>query len=51
MELSKRDLATVLCALRLFQRYGERQCSEHFAGIEPLSNEEIDELCERLNCG
>jgi DNA-binding Xre family transcriptional regulator len=55
--LSKRELATVLAALRMFQE--ELTASfklrgwnpEHFAEFAPLTSEEIDALCERLNCG
>ena len=55
--LSKRELATVLAALRMFQE--ELTASfklrgrnpEHFAEYAPLTSEEIDALCERLNCG
>ena len=56
--LSARELATVLAALRYRQQdlandTGEGPISpDHFDDqITPLSVEEIDELCERLNCG
>lgn len=64
--LNKRELATVLAALRNFQATttdadGEefipqdlrghfRAEGDGFAQIDPLSNGEIDALCERLNC-
>jgi hypothetical protein len=55
--LTDRELATVLAALRYWQQdllanEGEPPISEHFeGGNTPLDAEEIDELCERLNCG
>jgi hypothetical protein len=55
--LNERELATVLAALRAFQSltnagrdyadYGIRD--DHFEKCEPLDDEEIDALCERLN--
>lgn len=54
MELSDREMATVLAALR----YWEGECGPedteaadmvHFDGCTPLTVAEIDELCERLN--
>jgi hypothetical protein len=54
-ELSLRELATVLAALRFWQ---EEMCPdpagcypEHFEGTTPLDAREIDDLCERLNRG
>jgi len=60
--LDASDLATVLAALRMFQqRYKEcdgdtiaKDWPEHFTQpngtlLPPLSTEDIDELCERLN--
>jgi hypothetical protein len=48
--LSDRELATVLAALRLAQQdRAGLESMPHFEDVEPLSNEEIDELCERLN--
>ena len=55
VRLSDRELATVLAALRYWQQDLTENDdgpidSEHFAdGIEPLSVDEIDELCQRLN--
>ena len=54
-ELNDQELATVLAALRLFQRHRvEAERSIHFCATrdspQPLTNEQIDELCERLNC-
>lgn len=62
---TKRELATVLAALRYWQKFVERHRSlpieEHFDpkfdahgrftihAIQPLSLHEIDTLCERLN--
>jgi hypothetical protein len=57
MHLSPRELATVLAALRYWQRQladGEDGSSislYHFTeSVTPLSTTEIDEFCERLNC-
>lgn len=52
--LSCRELATVLAALRYWQRDLESadelfDGGGHFADHVPLSAAEIDELCERLN--
>lgn len=53
--LNERELATVLAALRLFQRTDsahsgpENDIASNGGAIEPLSNAEIDDLCERLN--
>jgi hypothetical protein len=57
--MSTKELATVLAALRCWQRtlaaneaQGERPISqEYFQDVEPLTVSEIDQLCERLNCG
>jgi len=53
----KEDLATILAALRLFQRMyaGQnattirRAWPEHFKGVRPLGTDDIDPLCEELN--
>lgn len=54
MKFNDRELATVLAALRCWQRYGDSTdddisdvatCDET---LLPLSNTEINELCERL---
>jgi hypothetical protein len=58
------NLATVLCALRLFQREYEgceakdiyEAWPDHFPVVdgkqpEPLGTDDIDTLCEELNCG
>lgn len=52
--LTSRELATVLAALRYWQRDREStdeliDGGEHFADQLPLTAAEIDELCERLN--
>jgi hypothetical protein len=58
LHLAGRDLATILAALR----YGQQDLAanedqspispEHFHDqLTPLTVEEIDNLCERLNCG
>ena len=54
-KLSRRELATVLAALRYWQRdlaeNEEPPICEHFdERIAPLSANEIDTLIERLNC-
>ena len=57
MKLSTRELTTVLAALRYMQGDMEEKGEEtvtsdlsHIDNVEPLSLEEIDDLCERLNC-
>jgi hypothetical protein len=53
IQLTDRELATVLAALRYWQQdlaENDGPISEHFADVTPLSVEEIDDLCERLNC-
>lgn len=54
--LTERELATVLHGLRTLQCGGRIEgCAagmcEHFDDAEPLTDEEIDDLCERLNFG
>jgi hypothetical protein len=52
--MNDRELATVLAALRYWQQdlaENDSPISEHFAEHTPLTVEEIDDLCERLNCG
>ena len=57
VRLSDRELATVLAALRHWQQNladneNEIPVADHFDDqITPLTVEEIDDLCERLNCG
>lgn len=57
VQLSRRELCTALAALRYWQNeYGQDGFnpadSVHFAeGVKPLSAEEIDALCERINTG
>ncbi|MCA2655947.1 hypothetical protein [Microcystis sp. M061S2] len=52
-QLSDRDKATIFAALRHWQatvNADERNAFPHFAeDIEPLSDEEIDALCELMN--
>jgi len=54
--LSARELATVLAALRCFQKSlvqgndAALRALPHFTECEPLSADEIDALCEQLNC-
>jgi hypothetical protein len=54
VQLSERELATVLAALRYWQEEmsphdNAASCSEHFGEVEPLTADEIDDFCERLN--
>jgi hypothetical protein len=54
VKLNNRELATVLAALRYWQRGLTdvvRAEAEHFDNCEPLTDPEIDALCERLNFG
>lgn len=51
-----REIATVLAALRLRQRKGwssdpEQVIATDGGTLEPLTDEEIDDLCERINLG
>jgi len=53
-KLSLRELGMVLAALRYWQRYEEGDSEERLLIAEDprggaLSDDEIDELCERLN--
>lgn len=54
-ELTERELATVLAALRLWQKGcadADLQSIASDEGAFPaLDNAEVDDLCERLNCG
>jgi len=55
----RENAATILAALRMFQqRYEDKDAEairrdwpEHFDGVEPLSTEDIDALCEEINLG
>lgn len=56
MRLTDRELATVLAALRLWQSQDGGETNSELNAIasnegqcEPLTEEEIDDLCERLN--
>jgi hypothetical protein len=54
VELTDREIATILAALRNWQIDGLNEdlvdtFSGHFEDHEPLSDDEIDALCERLN--
>jgi hypothetical protein len=53
MDFNKRETAVILAGLRLLQRVpvDERDGIEHFFEVEPLNDEEIDDLCERINFG
>lgn len=51
----RRELGTILAALRYWQRTAldvalpEDDIATDGAALDPLSEEEIDELCERIN--
>ena len=47
--LTSRELATVLAALRYWQQQLPREGFPHFSDETPLSVDEIDALCDRLN--
>ncbi len=57
MNSTKRETATILAALRFYQANFDdvEQMKEemlfHFQSDQPLNHEEIDNLCERINCG
>jgi hypothetical protein len=51
-KLSDREVATILQALRIFPHDGpvaESGSCDYFEECEPLTNAEIDELCEAIN--
>lgn len=57
MKLTKRETATVLAALRNWQQdlqegglIPKEDLPYHFESDEPLKTEEIDALCEKINC-
>jgi hypothetical protein len=48
--LNKKEAATVLAALRILQGQQEiYRHMDHFDGVLPLTNDEINALCERIN--
>lgn len=49
MKLTDRELSTILAALRKFQASPSTD-SGHFRDHRPLTADQIDGLCERLNC-
>ena len=52
MQLSYKELSTVLAALRNFQETtikDDRFDFPHFDDVDPLTDDEIDDLCENLN--
>ena len=56
ISFTERELATVLAALRAWQfdlpDDNTPIAMDHFGdGIAPLTNDEIDTLCERINFG
>lgn len=56
MNLNKRETATVLAALRYWQREGfissghERDIATDGDTLKEMTKDEIDDLCERINC-
>lgn len=51
MNLNDRETAAVLAALRLAQKeYGRFASFDHFDKHPALDIDEIDELCEKINC-
>jgi hypothetical protein len=54
--LNESDMNTLLVALRLWQHELIRRglpewADEYFRDCEPLTIDQIDELCQRLKCG
>jgi hypothetical protein len=57
METTPEELATILAALRFWQRAGlggaskpqEWDIATNDGTVEPLTEEQIDTLCERIN--
>ena len=52
MQLSKKETAFVLAALRLWQSAHDSELAPfapYFVGVGRLTDEEIESLCERLN--
>jgi len=54
LELTEREIAQLLAALRNWQTDSLNEdlveaFAGHFEDSEPLTDEEIDDLCERLN--
>ena len=54
--MNEKELATVLAALRHWQETtleNERMCYPHFLpahkNINPMTDSEVDDLCEKLN--
>ena len=51
MKLTASQLATILHALRSLQSQDSCKCQgDHFNQCEQLTHDDIDELCEDLNC-
>lgn len=54
MQPTKIETATILAALRYWQANFDDEVvdffSDHFHSTPPLNNEEIDDLCDKLNC-
>jgi len=53
LSVNSQEIATLLAALRHFQKstkLNDRKSWLHFEQIEPLTDNEIDVLCEKINC-
>jgi hypothetical protein len=54
LKLSDSELATILSALRAWQEWveenGRPPTQDHFLDCRPLTVEEVNELCLKLNC-
>lgn len=52
MRFTERELTTILYGLRQVQQEEAEFVAGavHFIDIDPLNDDEIDDLCERLNC-
>lgn len=51
LSLDDRELAAVLAGLRLYQLYGDEMVdiATNLDEFAPLSEDEVDDLCERIN--
>ena len=50
-QLDERHVATILEALRQYQRTGQPgDIASDDGRLEPLDDNEVDDLCEALNC-
>jgi hypothetical protein len=58
IEVTERQFHTILAGLRCWQRYlaehpiyVDDDIASNCGEVQPLTQDEIDDLCERLNCG